>query len=97
MAESSAFSSAMQSFHDTLSPSDADQIKKVATLGDLTLAIRDIEREQAQRRSLRSMSKIRPFLNSLEEYSKVIEVFVNAKPDVLSFIWGPIKLCLQVA
>lgn len=43
------------------------------------------------------MSKIEPFLEGLKGYSAVIEVFMQAKPDVLSLIWGPIKLILQWA
>ena len=96
VAESSGFSFALQFFREKLSPDDVCQFRKITTLADLGLAIKDIESEQAKKRSLRSIGKIRPFLKILEEYSKVIEVFVNAKPDVLAFIWGPIKLCLQV-
>ena len=50
----------------------------------------------ARRSQSDNLGRIRPLLKTLLSYSLVIEVFVNAKPDVLAFIWGPIKLCLQV-
>jgi hypothetical protein len=90
------FSSVFLSFKETLLQHHVDEFQEIKSLGDLDLAIREIEKQQANRKSLRNMQKVRPFLNALEQYSQVIEVFVNAKPDMLAFIWGPIKLCLQV-
>jgi hypothetical protein len=31
----------------------------------------------------------------MDQYSKVIEVFLNAS-SMLCFVWGPMKFCLQV-
>jgi hypothetical protein len=90
------FSSAFLLFKETFPPHCVDEFWETKSLGDLDHAIREIEEQQANRKSLRNMQKVRPFLNALEQYSQVIEVFVNAKPDMLAFIWGPIKLCLQV-
>lgn len=90
------FSSVFLSFKETFPQHCVDEFQETKSLGDLDHAIREIEKQQANRKSLRNMQKVRPFLNALEQYSQVIEVFVNAKPDMLAFIWGPIKLCLQV-
>jgi hypothetical protein len=56
-----------------------------------------LQEEQARTGRLRHMSKINPFLEGLNGYASVIEVFMQAKPDVLALIWGPIKLILQWA
>jgi hypothetical protein len=56
-----------------------------------------LQEEQARTGRLRHMSKITPFLEGLNSYASVIEVFMQAKPDVLALIWGPIKLLLQWA
>lgn len=44
---------------------------------------------------LRDLQKISPYLDCLKEYSAVIEVFAQVKPDIIALIWGPIKLLLQ--
>jgi hypothetical protein len=90
------FSSVFLSFKETFPQHYIDEFQEIKSLGDLNHAIQAIEKQQANRRCLRNMQKVRPFLNALEQYSQVIEVFVNAKPDMLAFIWGPIKFCLQV-
>lgn len=56
-----------------------------------------LQEEQSRTGRLRHLSKIEHFLEGLKGYSAVIEVFMQAKPDVLSLIWGPIKLILQWA
>ena len=88
MAESddSAFSRVLSAFRSRLSPQDINDFE-VTTFDDLKQAIADIQRQQVQRRGLRNLNKIRPFLNSLGQYAQVIEVFVSAKPIFLAFIW----------
>ncbi|PVI01812.1 hypothetical protein DM02DRAFT_590626 [Periconia macrospinosa] len=56
-----------------------------------------LQEEQARTGRMRHLSKIQPFLEGLRSYANVIEVFMQAKPDVLALIWGPIKLILQWA
>ena len=46
-----------------------------------------IQREQGARRSLQNIARIEPFINGLKKYSAVIEVFVQAKPELMAFIW----------
>lgn len=50
---------------------------------------------QATPGHLRHLSKIEPYLERLRDYSGAIDTLVQAKPDVLALIWGPIKLLLQ--
>ena len=85
------------SFRSRLSSEDFLAIKKIQNYADLEDAIRDIEAKLVLSKSIRNINKIRPFVNSLQQYTGVIEVFVNVKPDFLALIWGPIKLCLLVS
>lgn len=82
----SKFSRVMESFKAQISQEDTDRFK-VTTFNDLKSVVQDIQAEQARRKSLRNMTKIRPYLDGLNQYSAVIEVFVNSKPDILAFIW----------
>ncbi|KAF8245041.1 hypothetical protein K440DRAFT_663078 [Wilcoxina mikolae CBS 423.85] len=36
-------------------------------------------------------------MKGLLQFSEVIGIFVQAKPEILSFIWGPVRFLLQVA
>lgn len=88
MAETddSRFSHVLSTFRSRLSPQDIRNFQST-TFEDLQEEITRIQKEQAQRRGFRNLNKARPFLNGVEQYSKVIEVFVNAKPSIMAFIW----------
>lgn len=88
----SKFSGVLNSFKMHLSQEDMDHFK-VATFDELKAAIKDIQTEQARRKSLQNMARIRKYLNGLEQYAGVIEVFVNSKPDILAFIWVSRCIC----
>ena len=57
----------------------------------------ELQAEQSKHGHLRHLSKIKPYLTGLEDYTQAIEVFIQAKPDVLALIWGPIVLLLRWA
>ena len=92
---SSLFTKTIADFTSKL-PDVVDAFTNIRTLEDVERVILEIEAKQADRKSLRYLNKIKPCLHLLEEYSKTIEVFVNAKPDIMAFVWGPIKVCLLV-
>jgi hypothetical protein len=75
-----------QVYHDMLQVTSIDQVYD---------ATDQIQREQAKEGHLRHLSKISPYLDRLNQYAASIEVFLQAKPEVLALIWGPIKLLLQ--
>lgn len=81
-----AFSRSLEAFKCQLSLQDIEAFE-FATFKELKHAIDHIQKEQAQRRGYRNLNKIRPFLVFLEQYARVIEQFVSAKPDFLAFIW----------
>ena len=88
----SKFANVLTSFKTHLSQEDMDRFK-VATFNDLKSVVKDIQTEQACRKSFRNMAKIRPYLDGLQQYAAVIEVFVNSKPDILAFIWVSRLIC----
>ena len=81
-----AFSHSLEAFKRRLS---APQIEvfELTTFEDLRVAIDDIQTEQARRRGYRNLNKIKPFVDFLQQYARVIEQFVSAKTDFLAFIW----------
>lgn len=83
---SSAFTRSLEGFRRRLSAEDLENFE-LTTFESLELAIKEIQRAQAQRRALRNLNKVKPFLRFLQDYARVIEQFVSAKPDFLAFIW----------
>ena len=81
-----AFSRSLEAFKRQLSLQNVEAFQ-FSTFTELKHAIDDIQKEQAQRRGYRNLNKIRPFLDFLQQYARVIEQFVSVKPDFLAFIW----------
>ena len=81
-----AFSRSLEAFRRRLSTEDIEKLE-LTTFEDLQLAIKQIQSDQAQRRTLRNLNKIKPLLHFLQDYARVIELFVSVKPDFLAFIW----------
>ncbi|KAF9760965.1 hypothetical protein IL306_004033 [Fusarium sp. DS 682] len=71
-----------------------NQILQTTSIEEVQTDIAKLQDKQAKAGRLRHLSKIEPFLARLRDYSNVIETFVQAKPDILALIWGPIKLLL---
>ncbi|KAG5746346.1 hypothetical protein H9Q70_010966 [Fusarium xylarioides] len=90
-----AFEAAMLDFKEKLKGhSFYDQITQTTSIEQVYQDIEKLQDRQAKSGRLRHLSKIEPFLARLREYSSVVETFVQAKPDILALIWGPIKLLL---
>ncbi|KAF5013486.1 hypothetical protein FDECE_511 [Fusarium decemcellulare] len=78
-------------------PKLRSQLGTATTIDDIWDYTEKLQKDQADRKRLRGLKKIGPYIERLKEYAGVIEVFVQAKPDVLALIWGPIKLLLQIS
>ena len=77
---------ALKKFKDSLTGTEKQQFN-FTTLDDVWAEVMKIQREQGDRRSLQNIARIETFLNGLKKYSAVIEVFVQAKPELMAFIW----------
>ncbi|CZR41601.1 uncharacterized protein FPRO_11190 [Fusarium proliferatum ET1] len=73
------------------------QLQKATTIDDIWDYTDQLQKDQGSNKRLRGLKRIGPYIERLQEYAGVIEVFVQAKPDILALIWGPIKLLLQVS
>lgn len=90
------FNTAKREFENELSQNTPFRVAfDVATIKDIWAAADKLQGEQGKKSGLRHLNRIEPFLKRLESYAKVIEVFVQAKPEILAPIWGPIKLLLK--
>jgi len=85
-SEPSVFEQILAGFKKRLSL-EHTELFQLTTLDDLKASIKRIETEQAARQGLRNLNKIKLFLNSLRQYAGVLEVVIQAKPEILAFIW----------
>lgn len=93
-----AFQNAKQEFLASLKdPSLFNSVSNVKSIDEIYTFTAQLQNDQSKRQGLRHLRKIEPYLERLKQYADVIEVFIQAKPDILALIWGPIKLLLQMA
>ena len=74
----------------SLSPQDAQDFLST-TLKDVWSAAVAIEQDQAARKAMKNVRRIQPFLNTMESYSRVIEVFCQGYPP-MAFVWVSIPV-----
>jgi hypothetical protein len=79
------FSLYLQSFVETLTDEQKNEFK-FSTLEDFQAAIVAIQTRQSSVRKMRNLARLRCFLEAMDQYGKVIEVFVNAS-ELVCFIW----------
>lgn len=70
-----AFERALHEFNDKLSVEDRKTFSKYTAESDVRRAIQDMETSCGEKRKLRNLKRMEPFLDFLMQYHKVFEVF----------------------
>jgi hypothetical protein len=91
---STGFQSALAKFSSRLTREEAENFR-FTTLNDVNQVIVNIQEEQARRKGMRNLTRVLRFVEAMDQFGKVVEVFLNSS-SLLPFIWGPIKFLLQV-
>ncbi|KAH7333141.1 hypothetical protein BKA65DRAFT_40515 [Rhexocercosporidium sp. MPI-PUGE-AT-0058] len=89
------FEDALEDFKKGLNPKQIQNFQFV-TLNDVRETALRIQSEQDQTKSLMNMTRLEGFLEAMEQFGKVIGIFVNASTFV-AFVWGPMKFFLLTA
>lgn len=88
------FRRTLASFSAQLAPEQMEDFK-FTKLEDVQVAVMTIQAQQEKRMEMMNMKRIQSFLEAMDGFRKVVEVFLNSSM-FLPFIWGPIKFLLQV-
>ncbi|KAK6062398.1 zinc finger protein [Seiridium cupressi] len=93
-ATSCGFEAVLEDFKNNaqLTPKQSEDFK-FDSLDGLRSTIHTIQNEQADKKRIRHMKRLEPFLRTMEQYGKVVDIFVNTS-EVLAFVWGPMKWLL---
>lgn len=91
-----AFQAAMHEFKTNLNTDELyTKLLAVSSIDEVYDLTDKLQADQGRKGRLRHLAKIEPFLNRLREYTGTIDTFVQAYPEIMGLIWGPIKLLLQ--
>lgn len=83
--QSSVFQHVLTTFKAKVDPKLASEFE-MTTLPDLKSSLSSIQRKHTSERRVRNMGRLSRFLDAMDQYGKVIEVFLNVT-DVLAFVW----------
>jgi hypothetical protein len=89
------FEAILSNFKKRLTPKEQENFRFV-TLNDVRETALRIQKDQEQVKTMMNMSRIESFLEAMDQFGKVIEVFLNAS-NFIAFVWGPVKFILQVS
>ncbi|KAK8084662.1 Ankyrin repeat-containing protein [Apiospora hydei] len=95
MADHSAFDRALADFKAGLKKKDQDRFK-ATTKESMLKEIEKLQQDQQSRRLGQNLARVKPFVEAMGQFGKVIEVFSNVS-EMVAFVWGPMKLLLQIA
>ena len=89
---------ALHDYEKILSDEDRSQLHSQG-LPDATAAINlttQIDRNCSSRRSQCRGPRLITFLESIQQFTQVVDVFVSSHPGVAALVWGGVKLALLV-
>jgi len=82
---SKVFEDALSDFRKGLSKKELAQFQWV-DFKDVEETIRGIERDQKMKKKMQNLARIKPFLEGMKQYGKIIEVFLNTS-NIVAYIW----------
>ncbi|KAL1615551.1 hypothetical protein SLS54_008956 [Diplodia seriata] len=94
-ASTSPFDQALAKFKGELSDKEIDDFQ-LTTGDDLKHAVLQLQTKQASEKRMQNLNRLTAFVEAMEQFDKVIQVFLNAC-DYIGFVWGPAKFMLVVA
>lgn len=92
--ESQAFEEGLVNFKKRLSKKELEDFQGTK-LEDLKITINRIQEGQENVKQNMDMTRVGSFLEAMEQFGKILDVFLNASPFV-AFVWGPMKFMLMV-
>jgi len=82
---SKVFEDALSDFRKGLSKKELAQFQWV-DFKDVEETIKGIERDQKMKKKMQNLARIKPFLEGMRQYGKIIEVFLNTS-NIIAYIW----------
>ena len=92
------FETARQTFMAKISGEEKVLLESSVGPGDVLADIKQLDQEHQEHSIFRRlMEKMGPSIRGFEQYSQAMDVLSNAKPEVLSLLWGGARIVLRVS
>jgi len=79
------FERTLDDFKKDLSKKERDNFK-FSTLEDLEQCLATIQAKQQSQRRVQNLNRLRPFLEAMDQFGKVVEIFCNSS-EFVPFVW----------
>lgn len=93
-------SDAIKSFQNSLDPDQKARLEAIKAVPDAHAVAQfthQLDQENAKRKSRCVAARISPLLESVQQFSGIVETFVTSNPQIAALVWGSVKLVLQVS
>ncbi|KAA6414408.1 MAG: hypothetical protein FRX48_01157 [Lasallia pustulata] len=99
-AVDASLQAALDEFRDVLTPVEKDRLRTLSQVPDPTAVITftpQVDQENASRRGRCVASRLFGVLESVQQFSLVVDTFVSAHAGVAALVWGSLKLSILTA
>ncbi|KAF8465671.1 hypothetical protein BDZ91DRAFT_849171, partial [Kalaharituber pfeilii] len=93
---SHAFQKAFRKFTEKLSEEHLEEFLSFGSFQDVDMCIQKLEDKLLQSKMQRYLARLRPYLEGLQQYTKVIDVIIQINPSTMAIVWGCTRFILQV-
>lgn len=90
---------AVREFQDALTPEQNKDLQMIKAVPDAAAVITftaQLDEKNAQRRTRCVASRLYTLLQSVQQFSTIVDTFVSSRPNIAALVWGSIKLTLLV-
>lgn len=91
---------ALHSFQGILSPEQRNSFLSSKVIPDAAAVITftaEVDNENAKRRTRCVASRLCGFLESVQQFSAIVDTFITSNPGVAALVWGGVKLAILVS
>ena len=91
---------AVQEFQDTLTPSQKTELSLLKATPDSSAVLQftaEIDRKNAKRHSRGVASRLFGVLESVRQFTTIIDTYVQAYPEIAALVWGTVKITILVS
>jgi len=83
--QDTGFQRVLSKFKDSLSDKQKADFQ-FTDLGDVYKAIDGMQKQQEENGALRNLNRLRPFLDAMDQFGKVLDTFANSS-EFVPFVW----------
>jgi hypothetical protein len=90
---------AVSDFQAVLTPAQKAQLLASSTKPDATAILSftaEVDRVNAHRRSRCVSSRLFGVLQSVQDFSNIVDTFVSSNPNIAALVWGSLKFTILV-